>query len=373
MVIKGNLDKLKKLEMGMHQEAASTGKSFGVWFEDYIQTPEGGGFEKTIYDGLSNFEVIQLRRKMHAAGEVIPPRAVELALEAQGVKAFGMHTDTVSKFYQNADTVVLFPWYLSDRIYSGAIVAGIWDKFIMETVIISGLDFRKIYMDDTEGDRQMGRSSRGGEFRKARFATSKQQVSLEKYGIELTFDYEVIYDTPLSLFAKSLEKVGKQIGVDETNDMLYTLVNGDGNSNGLESAQTKTTVTTNYIEKRDIITLAAACPMPYNLSVFCGPTPWMIHYWDALSDMTNPVGQKAEIGIPFPAGYRWDSGQTLSVTDRFYGVDKSTAMAYVTNDTMNLTETDRIINKQQTQTVISKRGVFTVHEQDGIGCLDITH
>ena len=370
-LIKGDLSKLKSVEMGMYQQASKDGLPFKVWLEKYITKPEGGSFERTPYYGLSNLETFMLRRKMRREGQVVPMTAYELALAAHDIKAFGSQTDTVEKFFANSNTQTLFPEFIGTRIYTGAVVASIWQYFMQETVNITGLTFRKVYLNDTEGERKLGRAARGSEFRKVHFSVGKETVNLEKYGVELDFDYEVIYDQPLNLYGKELEKVGKQIGVDETNDMLYTLVNGDGNSNGLESAQTVSVTTTTQISKLDIIGLATACPMPYQLNVFAGPTAYMRKYWDALSDMTNPNLQKAEIPIPLPMGYRWDSGQLSSVTDRFYGVDSSQAMSYVTNDTMLLTETDRIITKQQVVTVVSKRGVFTVNTQDAIGCLDI--
>jgi len=371
LILNGDLTKLKNLGMGMYKDAVDAGKPFKVWLEDYVATKEGGGFE-TPYRGLSNMETFMEIRRMKAAGETVPMTAYELALAAHDIKAFGSITDPVSKFFTNASTSTLFPEFIGTRIYTGAIVSAIWPFFMQETVNITGLTFKKIYLNDTAPQRQGGRVGRGGLFPKKTFTVGDESVNLEKYGVEIEFDYEILADQPLNLYGKELEKIGKQIGVDETDDMFYILVNGDGNSNGLESAQTVSAVTSGSVSKLDIIDLATACPMPYNLNVFAGPTAYMRLYWDALSDMTNPNLQKAEIPIPLPMGYRWDSGQMLSVTDRFYGVDKSQAISYVTNDAMLLTETDRIINKQVVTTVVSKRGIFTVNTQDAIGCLDIT-
>jgi hypothetical protein len=95
----------------------------------------------------------------------------------------------------------------------------------------------------------------------------------------------------------------------------------------------------------------------------------MRKFWDALSDMQNPAQQWGMTGMTLPRGYDWD--RDVVTADRFYGVDSKRAIGYVTNDAAIMTETDKIISKQEVETVISKRCKFHVIDQDGIGCLDI--
>ena len=371
MVLKGNPDKLKKLEKGMLDQAAKDGLPIVPWLEKHITTPEGGEFEKTPYYGMSNFDKVIYREQLRREGKEIPADALEILLAIHGIKAYGSSTDKVEKFFQNADTVVLFPVYISNQIYATALRAGLVDTFVAETTTIKGLDFRKIYLEDAEKDRQMAITARGGEAPQKHFKVKKETVYLVKYMISVVFDYESIYDTPLNLYNTSLARIGEQFAIDETDDLVYALINGDGNSNGLQSAQTVTTVTSTAIEKLDIIGLKSSLPVPYELDVFVGKKAYMRKYWDALSDMQNPAQQWGMTGMTLPRGYDWD--RDIVTADRFYGVDSKRTVGYVTNDTAILTETDKIINRQLVETVISKRSKFHILEKNAIGCLDIEH
>ena len=370
MKLKGDGEKLVKvLEKGIYTEATKAGLPLDVWMENQIGKTEWGGFEDTIYKGKAACEVYEMRKNLKRKGDFIPATAFEMALSAAGIKAYGARTDTVSKFFANSTNLVLFPFYVQNQIYTGALQASLVPELIANTVVITGNDYRKIYLVDSEGDRQLSRSSRGGQATVKHFRVNKQDQSLEKYMIELDFDYEVIEDSPLNLYAASLQKVGAQIGIDETDDVIYALINGDGNSNGLESAQTVAITVSGAVEKADIINFASALPLPYKLRKFVGKKTYMRMFWDALSDMTNPAAQWGMTGMTLPIGYEWD--RTIVTSDRFIGVDPELGVQYLTNDTAVMTEVDKIINKQQVRTVVSKRSKMSIIDQDAIGALDI--
>lgn len=361
---------LKKInpEIGMYNEAANKGLSFSTWLEDYHVVQ---GYDPTIYKGLSNSERVALKKTLKAQGKEVPLSAYEMLLADADIKAFGAITDTISKFFQNSSTVALFPEFMSNRVYAGAIRASLVPRLIAETVIIQGFDYRKVYLDDTEAERQTAQVGRGAEIPEAHMSVSTQLSSLKKYGRTLKFDYESVENTPLNLYGQALMQVGDQIGVDETDDVIYALINGDGNSNGLQSAQTVTTTATTVISKLDIIKFASALPAPYQLDVFVGKKAYMQVYWDTLSDMQNPAAQWGMTGMQLPVGLEWD--RSVVTSDRFFGVDSRRTASYVTNDTVLMTETDRIINKQQVMTVFTKRSNIAVIEKNAIGCLDIEH
>jgi len=371
MKFKGDATKLVKvMDKGVYDDALKSGQPLGVWMEEKISDTEWGGFEPTIYKNMTNYEMFKTRKELKRKGESIPPNAFEIALAAHGIKAYGAQTDPVSKFFLNSGTVILFPFWLSNQIYTGALMASLVPELIANTVVIQGLDYRKIYLSDSEGDRQTARTSRGGEAPTKHFRVTKQDQSLEKYMIELLFDYEVINDTPLNLYSAALQKVGAQIGIDETDDLVYALINGDGNSNGLEAGQTVDVLTSGSIEKLDIIGLSSALPLPYKLRKFVGRKTYMRLFWDALSDMTNPAAQWGMTGMDLPIGYEWDRASVTA--DTLYGVDPDLGVQFITNDTAVMTETDKIINKQQVRTVVSKRSKISIIDQDAIGALDVT-
>ena len=366
-------DKKLKLEKGMYQEAIKVGLPFNVWLEKHLV--EQYQMEPTIYEEqqMTNFQKFFFRRELKKQGKEIPADGFEIALKMAGIRAFGVNTDRVSKFFVSSDTTILFPEYISNRVYAAAMRSALWPELVAETTTITGLDFRKMMLDDTEAQRQTSRRSRGAEFPRKKFTVGKELTRLAKYGIVLEIDYEAIAESPINFFGLVVERVGAQIGIDETDDCIYNMVNGDGNSNGLTSANTVETGTTATIVKRDIINFSGELDAPYQLDKFVGPKDYMHAYKDALSDMTNPSAQWGVTGMTLPQGYEWDRGAVDTAGDRFYGVDSRFAMGAVTNDSMALTETDKIISRQTTETVISKRIVFPVLDTNAIGCLDIEH
>lgn len=358
-----------KLEKGMYQDAASQGISFAQFIEDVAV--KDWGWEETDYRGKSPLERIKLKREKAAAGLPIPATTFEKLLEKYDVHAWGMQTDNISKFFVNADVATLFPEYISNRIYSAMLATSLVEPFLAETVIIKGLEFKKIYLEDTEPQRQLIRRARGAEFPKTKINVADQSVMLAKYGRTLEFDYEVLQSSPLGLYNIVLNRIGTQLGIDKTDELIYVLINGDGNSNGLASAQTQTTTTSTAIAKKDIIKLNRALPTPYKLNKFFGRKDYLIEYDDALSDMTNPSAQWGATTIKLAEAYEWD--RSVLTSDRFIGVDSRYAVGLVTNDTVMLTETEKIITKQKVNTVCSTRLAYNVIDQNAIGCLDIEH
>jgi len=357
-----------KLEIGMYDEAARRGKSFGEWLETYRVEK---GEKPSEYFGLTNYERELKRLAFLRKGEEPPLTAFEMELEANDIKAFGLFTDRVEKFFQSADTSVLFPEFIANRVYAGALQSSIVPEFVAVTSVITGLDFRKLYLEDTQASRELKRTARGGEFPETQIKAGKQNIALAKYGRAILFDYEVVYSTPINIYSVALQRIGKQIGLDESDAMIYALLNGDGNDNGLETEQTKQTTTSGAIVKKDIIAFAAALPQPYSLNKFVGRKTKMVDFWEALSNMQNPVAQWGQTGMTLPRGFEWD--RSAAPSDKLIGVDASQAIGYVTNDTMNLTETERIIAKQQVRTVISKRSAFDIIDPKAIGCLLVDH
>ena len=357
-----------KLEIGMYDEAARRGKSFSEWLETYRVEK---GQEPSAYYGLTQYERELKRLSCLRKGEDPPLTAFEMELQEHDIKAFGLYTDRVEKFFQTADTSVLFPEFMSNRVYAGALSASIVPEFAAVTSVISGLDFRKLYLEDTESGRQLKKTARGAEFPQTQIKAGKQSISLAKYGRTILFDYEVVYATPINIYAVALQRIGKQIGLDESDALIEALLNGDGNGNGLQSEQTRQTATSGSIVKKDIISFASALPQPYALNVFVGRKGSMIDFRDALSDMQNPVAQWGQTGMILPRGLEWD--RDVVPSDQLIGVDSGHAIGYVTNDAMNLTETERIIAKQQVRTVVSKRTAFDVIDPAAIGCLDVVH
>ena len=292
-----------KYEAGMYGEAATTGKAFGAWLEDYHVEK---GMEPTPYQGLGNFDRIQLKKTLQAQGKEVPPDAYEVALKMHGIKAFGSQTDQVGKFFANADAAALFPEFISRQIYASALRMSLIPQMVAERVTIPGFEYKKIYLEDTEKDRVLTVGGRNDTAPQLKVTVGAQSVNIHRFWRSFLLDYQAIYNTPLNLYGTVLNRIGQQVGISETDDFIYTLLNGDGNSNGLDAGYVVETLATTAISKRDIINFASELDLPYRVNVFVGKKNYMQVFWDTLSDMTNPPSQWAATSIPMRAGYVWD-------------------------------------------------------------------
>lgn len=371
MMKAAEIEKIKKdfhIDAGLYTDALKAGVSPEVYLEKLMAEKLGQDSAYTHCD--STGQMIRTRRKIQALTGQAEPTALEKILLAHGIKAFGDRTDVVGKFWETTDTTTLFPVYISNRVYAGLIKASIAEDMVAVMNVIKGTSYQKLYLQDAAVDRSMRKEGRGGEFPETTIKASKENVQLEKFGRTINVDYEILDLSPISIYELALQRIGMQIGVDESNWLIYVLLNGDGNSNGLESGQTVDVDTTNVISKKDIIAFAAALPTPYQLTNFVGRTAMMVKFWDALSDMSNPVVQLQQIGIPIPAGKQWDEDTLTS--DLLLGVDKSQAIGMTTTDQGMVEESEKLITKQVRRTVVSKRSGFHVIQQDAIGALNVT-
>lgn len=359
-----------KLEKGMYVEAAAKGVSFVQFLEDFCREKEAEVDE--IYKGLSPGQIALKKAVLKTAGEKIPLTAFERKLKQYGIVLSGAHSSKIEKIFQTADSAVLFPEIVSNRVIASQMAVAIYERFLANRRVIRGLKARHLYLQDTEDERQLAQSTRSGEFPETRIKLAKEDISLKKYGRKFLFDYETLFDASVQeLDSLVFARVGRQLGIDITNRMVYVLENGDGNSNGLEAGQTEETATTAVIVKGDIIKLATCLPIGYQINECISELTYLRAYWETLSDMTNPSAQKAEIGVPFPNVTWWTSSDLTD--DLILGVDTRFALEFITNDTVMLSETDRLIDKQEVMTVISTRVNFKVLDQDAIGALDVEH
>ena len=356
-----------KLEAGMYDEAKKAGVPFGLWLEDYRVEK---GLDPTPYKGLSNFERVMMKAQFEAQGKSIPMDAYELTLQEYGIRAFGNYTDRVEKFFQMSDTAVLFPEFVDRVIHAQAIRTSLVPQMVSNIVVVKGFEYKKLYMTETESDRQLSKSGIGGSAPRTNIVISGITTTINKFWREFRFKYEDVYMTPINFYAFVLKRVGDQLGVDQTDDYVLTLLNGDGNSNGLSATYTINVTTRGAVSKLDFIKFASALEQPYRIDKYVGLKVDMQKVWEMLSDMTNPPGQWAATSIPMPQGYEWNRSAVLS-GNILLGTDSERAGQYVTSDTAQLTETEKLIRTQEVSTVVTEWGSFNVVDNNGIGALDI--
>jgi hypothetical protein len=353
-------------DAGMYEQAAEEAMGFSAWLE--MEKAKALSDDSSPYLGLTHLETVMKKRELKAAKLAVPLTAFEECLKVAGIKAFGAITDNVEKFFQFSGTDVLFPDYIANRVYAGAIKRSLVPVFTMGETVISSLNFHKIYIEDTEADRQLGELGLGDEMGETKIIVAKEDIYLKKYGRYLTLAYEDIKYQRLNVFSKALERIGQQIGVDQTDDMFTAIINGDGNSN--TPGTTVTSDTTGTIGTADVIEWATCLPTPYKMNKFVGKKALLVEYYTVLADFDNPQATFGYMNLEMPLPYEWD--RTVITADRFFGIDQEFSVEHITTGAV-LTETEKVIRKQIQGTAISHRDAFAIFDENANAIFDETH
>jgi len=366
------IKELKGLDAGIYHETISKELGVNAFLEEKYASEAGD--DSSPYIGKSAFEVHLIRRSLKAAGKEVPLTALEKQLAVLGIKAFGPGSDRVEKFYSvGGQSTILFPAFISDRISVGLLLSAPTRDFVMAETVIDSLTYDKMTMTETEPKRQLKKTNEGAEFPRTKVTTGEQRVSLPKFGRILEASYEAIRKQRLDVFGRFLQRMGQQIGIDEFDELVTVLVNGDGNTGtAITSGRTLESATSGSIAVTDVIGWATVAASPYKLGRFVGKKALLQKYYNAIAGMNNPVDQFGFIGISLPKSYEWDRVLTALVADTFLGVDANYAVEMITDGPV-LVESDKIISKQLNETVVSKRSAFSVFDASAIYRFDETH
>lgn len=191
------------------------GVNLSRWLEDQDPTQE-----YSTSDPLSQMDAFE--RQMYWAG---------IRTHSDPVK--GLFADTVDRFYMSDQpaSVVLFPEFINRVLRETLIAPDILGDLIAQVTPVNSSSYRTIYLNDTVGERRMGRVTQGGAIPRVKLATAEHAITLQKYGVILEGSYEVYRRMQIDLFARHVARIGMQAMLDKSQDALNVAINGDGNSN----------------------------------------------------------------------------------------------------------------------------------------------
>ena len=193
-----------KLDKGMYAE---TGKSFTQVLESLDPSEN---YKGTAFEGLD---------------------AYQRQLKRFDIRCHGMGSDMVEKFFNTAETSVLFPEYVSRSVKAGMEEGDILSGITATTTVIDGMDYRSIYSLPSEEDKALKHVAEGALIPTTEVKASSHLVSLHKRGRMLVASYEAIRFQRLDLFSVMLRQIGNQIMRMHLNDAIDVITNGDGNTN----------------------------------------------------------------------------------------------------------------------------------------------
>jgi hypothetical protein len=300
--------------------------------------------------------------------------ALEVALQEQGLKVKGPDADALGKFFSTTSSTVLFPTYVESQVVAGLLLTSLAGMAVAQEVIVNSHTAEHLEMTETEVDRQTTKSGEGAQAAIVTLRTADKTVKLDKYMAQLDASYESLRLQRMNVVGVFLQRLGAQIGIDETDDMIEVAIAGDGNSgSAVVDTDAEVSGTLDYDE---LIRLSLAFPKGYefrmaivndthlrtilNMTEFKDPLAGF--NFQGTGKLASPLGAE---------WHRWTStGSSAFSTDRILALDTRLALVQYTEQGV-LTETDRLIDRQFERTVISKWTGFGKLDYSATQCLDV--
>ena len=129
------------------------------------------------------------------------------------------------------DSAVLFPEYIARTVRQGMEENDILPAIVATTTVIDAMDYRSIYSNPTDEDKELKDVAEGAEIPSTEVKTKEHLVKLTKRGRMLVASYEAIRFQKLDLFSVMLRQIGSYIQKQQVADAVKVLMDGDGNDN----------------------------------------------------------------------------------------------------------------------------------------------
>lgn len=344
----GTAVKKLNLEKEMYQEARLRGISFRDLLEEHDPSQE--------YEGkLGQMDAYQRQ------------------LLAHDIRIKGPGSDVLEKFFASTSSAVLFPHYVESQVKAGLLATSLLPDLAATETMIDSHTYEGLWLNESEADRQLHEIAEGTQLPMTQISTAEHSVKLKKFGRLLRASYESLRLKRLNVVSVFLQRLGAQIGIDESDWALSVLINGDGNDNALTPVESEESGTLDYNE---MVKLWLAFPAGYqcrkivvgdtmlatilNMTEFKDPQAGFT--WQRTGELISPVGAKL---------LRWSSTAVLPA-DYVLGVDERFALEQVTELGV-LVETDRLINRQIETTAVSKWTGFVKLDAHAAQAVDVVH
>ena len=161
--------------------------------------------------------------------------AFQRQLKRFGIRAKGVGSSPVEKFFATSDSAVLFPEFIARTVRAGMEENDILPSIVATTTVIDAMDYRSIYSVPEDSDKALRDVAEGAAIPTTEIKTKEHLVSLTKRGRMLVASYEAIRFQKLDLFSVMLRQIGAYIQKQQLSDAVNVLINGDGNSNAAKS------------------------------------------------------------------------------------------------------------------------------------------
>ncbi len=286
--------------------------------------------------------------------------AFQRQLKRFGIRAKGLGSSPVEKFFATMDSAVLFPEYIARTVRQGMEENDILPAITATTTVIDAMDYRSIYSAAADTDKELKDVAEGAEIPTTEVKTKEHLVSLSKRGRMLIASYEALRFQKLDLFGVMLRQIGAHIQKQQMADAVKVLLDGDGNEN---AAVTYAVGTSPISGTKGTLTYDQLVEFwgqfdPYTMNTILCNTATMTKLLK-IPELQNPMGGlnfqgTGKVGTPLGAALH----RTSAVADgMIIGLDNRYALEQVRAGDV-LVEYDKLIDRQLERAAITSIAGF---------------
>ncbi len=319
-----------KLEKGMYQDK---NKSFSEILEELDPTQN--------YQGTPLYNLDAFQRQ----------------LKRFNIRVQGRNADNVEKFFSTTEAQALFPEYISRSINAGIEEENDLKNLVANTIKVDSLSYKNIFIDSAKDKEKENKEiepiQEGGQIPEIKISLKENATPLKKIGSMLTCSYETLQYQKIPAFNLALKQIGKNFNSILFKDAVKTIIDGDGNKNEAPKLTFK-----QRLSYKSLIDVWAKLK-PYNLKTLI-VSPEAMQALLTLSEFSNP-----QTGINFQGTGTLNNilGAKIiysKLLDKItiVALDKDFSINHIIAQYLNI-ESDKIIDKQINQSVITMRYAFT--------------
>jgi hypothetical protein len=315
-------------------------------------------------------------RSSYYTGEMGQLDAYQRQLAIAGIKTKsipekGVFADKVERFFQSnvPGSQVLFPEFINRTMRQAKLAPDILPYILATTTgIQAGEAYRTIYTNDVVDDRRLFRVDQTAEMSRTRLGVSEHLVRMFKYGRILEGSYEFFRRVTIDLFAIILARIALQTNLDKATTAIDVAINGDGNSNPAVNYNQSALDTGTTPTFKGYLAFALNF-YPYQLTTLIGNASALTAFLTIQYPTINPLsvlsflqgGQTIPQRVDMPQPL-YNDVQLIYLPDApsnmLIGLDRSFAIEMIMENGSNLVETDRIVQRQVNDVVISEINGF---------------
>ncbi len=294
------------------------------------------------------------------------------------IPAKGIWASNGELFFQSNQPAsrILFPEFLN-RIARVALLEDYNINWVLANIrpIDSGA-FRSLYITSTEAKRRKARVGEGAGFPTTKVSWSEQAGAVYKHGIKILMSYEFVRRASLPLIQLVLGQILLQSRVDDFADIVNILINGDDHAAPANPATTHNLTTLDTAAAAGTLTYKGYLKFgnqfrPYRMTTAIGDIDTILQVILCAKPSTDPIqlfsllqskGQILGEGIKL-VNPVWQNVNLIIHDDvpdlTLIGLDKRYALEKIVEIGADLQETDKLIDTQFNEIVLSECSNFS--------------